>query len=109
MANSVYDINKGVSKPIEFHGLLAQYIWYLGAVIMGTLILFSIIYIAGVNAFLCVAIVLGIGGGGCYQVFQMSKKYGEHGLSKKSARRYVPKLLKSKSRKRFYLTPTISR
>lgn len=73
---------------------------------VGTLVLFAVIYIAGVNAFLCVAIALGIGAGGCYQVFQMSMKYGEHGLSKKRARRYLPKLLKSKSRKQFNLTPT---
>ena len=30
MANSVYKINKGINKPIEFKGLKAQYIWYLG-------------------------------------------------------------------------------
>lgn len=30
MSNSVYQINKGINKPIEFKGLKAQYIWYLG-------------------------------------------------------------------------------
>jgi hypothetical protein len=28
--NSVYKINKGINKPIEFKGLKAQYIGYLG-------------------------------------------------------------------------------
>ena len=101
MGNSIYEINKGVSKPIEFKGLLAQYIWYMGAVVLGTLILFAFMYIAGINAFLCVGIAFGTGGTSCCYVFQLSKKYGEHGLTKKRASRYVPELLKSKTRKYF--------
>ena len=30
MSNSVYKVNKGINKPIEFRGLKAQYIWWLG-------------------------------------------------------------------------------
>ncbi|HMT97439.1 MAG TPA: DUF4133 domain-containing protein, partial [Ferruginibacter sp.] len=30
MSNSVYQINKGINRSIEFKGLKAQYIWYLG-------------------------------------------------------------------------------
>ena len=53
MASSVYQINKGINKPIEFKGLKAQYIWYLGGGLVALLILFAIIYIAGVNMFIC--------------------------------------------------------
>lgn len=99
MANSIYQINKGVNKPVEFKGLEAQYIWYLGSGITGTLVLFAILYICGVNAFVCVIVALGIGAFVFYYVFKLSKTFGEHGLMKKRASRHVPKLIKSKSRK----------
>ncbi|MBD0288989.1 MAG: DUF4133 domain-containing protein, partial [Flavisolibacter sp.] len=41
MATSVYQINKGINKPIEFKGFKAQYIWYLGGGLVALLILFA--------------------------------------------------------------------
>ena len=52
MANSVYKINKGINKPVEFRGLKAQYIWYLGGGLVILLILFAILYVIGINTFL---------------------------------------------------------
>ena len=49
MSNSVYQINKGINKPIEFKGLKAQYIWYLGGGLVALLIVFAIIYICGIT------------------------------------------------------------
>ena len=49
MASSIYGINKGINKPIEFKGLKAQYIWYLGGGLAGLLVLFGVLYISGVN------------------------------------------------------------
>jgi len=43
MTNSIYQINKGINKPIEFKGLKAQYIWYLGGGLVALLVLFAII------------------------------------------------------------------
>ena len=57
MSNSVYHINKGINKPVEFKGLKAQYIWYLGGGLVALLILFAIIYIVGVNVFICLAVI----------------------------------------------------
>ncbi|WP_153800879.1 DUF4133 domain-containing protein [Foetidibacter luteolus] len=99
MANSIYQINKGVGQPIVFKGLQAQYIWYLGGGLVGTMILFAFLYICGVNAFVCVAIALITGGMICHCVLKMSKTYGEHGLMKKMAASKIPRLIKSKSRK----------
>ena len=62
MANSVYKINKGINKPIEFKGLKAQYIWYLGGGLVILLILFAVLYIIGVNAFICVGLIVVLGG-----------------------------------------------
>ena len=60
MINSVYQINKGINKPIEFKGLKAQYIWYLGGGLVALLILFAIIYITGVNVFICLALIVSL-------------------------------------------------
>ena len=99
--NSVYKINKGINKSIEFKGLKAQYIWYLGAGVLGLLILFAILYIVGLNTFLCLAIIL-IGGTVLFiYVYRLSNKYGEYGMMKKAASRSIPKIIKTNSRSIF--------
>ena len=97
MSNSVYQINKGINKSIEFKGLKAQYIWYLGGGLVGLLIIFAIIYIIGVNIFLCLAIIVSAGTALFMYVYKMSRTYGEHGLMKKIAKKAVPKVVKSYS------------
>ena len=101
MANSIYKINKGINKPIEFRGLKAQYIWYLGGGLVILLILFAILYIIGVNTFFCVGIIVILGTGLFMHVYTLSDKYGEHGMMKKIAKRGVPDTVKSYSRKVF--------
>jgi hypothetical protein len=101
MNSSVYKINKGVNKPIEFKGLKAQYIWYLGGALVGLLILFAILYISGVNPYFSVALVLLSGAFAFKRVYHLSNKYGEHGMTKKIAKRRIPKQIKSYSRKSF--------
>ena len=103
MSNSVYKINRGINKSIEFKGLKAQYIWYLGGGILILLILFAIIYIMGVNSFVCVGVVLIAGTWLFIYVFRMSATYGEHGLMKKVARRSVPKIIRCNTREHFVI------
>ena len=97
MSNSVYQINKGINKPIEFKGLKAQYIWYLGAGLVALLILFAIIYIAGVNVFICLAVILTLGSALFMYVYKLSRTYGQYGLMKKVARKGVPACIKNYS------------
>lgn len=101
MNTSIYQINKGINKPIEFKGLKAQYIWYLGAGLLILLILFAILYIAGVNTFICLAIILLAGTGLFMHVYKLSHKYGQYGMMKSIARRNIPSVVKSYSRKVF--------
>jgi hypothetical protein len=101
MSNSVYQINKGINKPIEFRGLKAQYIWYLGGGVLVLLILFAILYISGINTFICLALIASLGTVLFITVYRMSNKYGEYGMMKKMARRSVPNVIKSNSRKLF--------
>jgi hypothetical protein len=97
MSSTVYQINKGINKPIEFKGLKAQYIWYLGGGLVALLIFFAILYICGVNVYLCLFIILSAGAALFMYVYKLSRKYGEHGLMKKVARRGVPKVIKNYS------------
>ena len=50
MNSTVFQINKGINRPIEFHGLKAQYILYFVIGILSLLILFAILYIIGINS-----------------------------------------------------------
>lgn len=101
MANSIYNVNKGVNKSIEFRGLKAQYIWYLAGGLIGLLILFAILYVTGVNTYICLMIVLGTGGFLFTWVYRLSNKYGEHGMMKKAAQRMLPHVIRCNSRKQF--------
>lgn len=101
MANSVYKVNKGINKSIEFKGLKAQYIWYLGIVILVLLILFATLYFLGINQYLCLLVCGGSGFTALQKIYALSKKYGEHGLSKMIARKSIPKILKSNNRSLF--------
>lgn len=101
MSNTVYGINKGINKSIEFKGFKAQYIWYLGGGLLVLLILFAVLYICGVHPFICLAIILICGTTLFIYVGRLSNKYGEYGLMKKMAKKGVPKVIKSHSRKIF--------
>lgn len=99
MTNSVYKINKGVNKPIEFKGLQAQYIWYLGIGCVALLILFVVLYLSGVNAYLCLLIIASAGTILFIRVQRLSHRYGEHGMMKKIAQKGIPKVIQCNSRK----------
>lgn len=95
---SVYPINKGVDKPVVFRGLKAQWIWWLGIGIAALLLLFTILYICGVPIVICTVLIAVSGSGLFYRVYRLNRLYGEHGMMKKMARRYVPKQIKSYER-----------
>ncbi|WP_241559172.1 DUF4133 domain-containing protein [Chitinophaga barathri] len=101
--NSVYTVNKGINKSIEFRGLRAQYIWYFAGGVMALLILFSLMYIIGINTYVSMIVILASGTYLVIKVYQLSDKYGEHGMMKAAARLRVPKSVKCRSRKVFML------
>ena len=94
---SVYDINKGINRSIEFKGIKAQYIIYLAAGLVALLVVFAILYIAGCNIYLSLGIILPAGAALFTIVSRMSKKYGEHGLLKKAAAKRLPASVRSHS------------
>ena len=101
MSNSVYQINKGINKPLEFKGLKAQYIWYLGGGLLILLILFTVLYVCGVNTYVCLALILMLATVLFVYVYKLSHRYGEHGLMKALAKKNIPAVVKSYSRKTF--------
>jgi hypothetical protein len=97
MSNSVYQINKGINKSIEFKGLKAQYIWYLGGGLVGLLILFALLYLIGINMFICLGLIIILTTALFMYVYKLSRTYGEYGLMKKMAQKAVPKIIKNYS------------
>lgn len=98
---SIYQINKGVSKPIMFKGLKAQYIAYLAIGLVLLLITFAILYISRVSLFIILPLVLGMGTALLMFTFRLSHRFGEHGLNKFMAKRNLPTYLKFRSRQLF--------
>ena len=101
MGTSVYKINKGINRPIEFKGLRAQYIWWLGGGLLVMLILFAVLYILGVNTFVCLGLITVMGTALFTHTYKLSKKYGQYGMMKAIARRSIPRVVKLRSRKVF--------
>ena len=101
MSNSIYEINKGINRPIEFKGLKAQYIWYLGGGMVLVFLFYVILYSAKVNTFVTLVLTGILGAGIFTSVYHLSSTYGEHGLTKALAKGRVPKIIKVKSRHSF--------
>ncbi|MET3115379.1 cellulose synthase/poly-beta-1,6-N-acetylglucosamine synthase-like glycosyltransferase [Pedobacter sp. CG_S7] len=99
--SSIYHINKGVSKPIEFRGLKAQYIAYLAICLVLLLISFPILYISGLSLFIVLPLIITLGTALFFTVFHLSHRFGEHGLMKYLAKRGLPDHLKFRSRRVF--------
>ena len=79
MATSAYIIHKGVQRPIEFRGLRGQYIVYAGALLAGDIVLFAVLYLTGINSYVCLMVVGGLGSLGIRQIYRLSHRYGELG------------------------------
>ena len=102
MAISIYKINKGINASIEFKGLKAQYIWYLGGGLVVLLILSAVLYIIGLPSLVCVGFIGAAGSFLVFKIYRMSNKYGEYGMMKALAKKQVPRSIKVYSRAIFF-------
>ena len=103
MSNSVYPINKGINQSIEFKGLKAQYIWYLGGGVVVLMILFAVLFFIGIPSLICVAFIGIAGIAMVFKIYKMSRQYGEYGMMKAIAKKQVPKNIKVYSRRIFVM------
>lgn len=99
--SSIYQINKGVSKPIMFKGLKAQYIAYLAVGLVVLLIAFAVLYISRISLFIILPLVAGLGATLFTFTFKLSHRFGVHGLGKFIAKRNLPSYLIFRSRQLF--------
>lgn len=99
--SSVYDVNRGINRPVEFRGLRSQYIWYLAIGLVCLMLMFTVCFIAGVPTLICVAMTGILGFFLFSQTYRLSRKYGQYGLMKMGALRSVPPAITCRSRKCF--------
>lgn len=102
MSHTIYTIHRRVNKPLEFRGLQAQYVWWLGGGVIGILLLFVLLHLCGVPSWICLVITGSAGGVFVRQLYRRSQKYGAYGLMKKRAARRLPATIRSRSRKVFF-------
>lgn len=101
-----YSINKGVNKPAEFKGLQSQYLFIFAGGLLGSFVLFIVLYMAGVNQWVCILSGVILALLVIWATLLLSKKYGQFGLMKLQAsnnfprriinRRSIPKLFTKK-------------
>ena len=101
MAVSVYLINKGINQSIEFKGLKAQYIWYMGGGIVLLMILFAVLYIIGIPSIICMGLIVVSGTFLIVKIYKMSHTYGEYGMMKAIAKKQLPGHIRVNSRRIF--------
>lgn len=98
---SVYKINKGINQSIEFKGLKAQYIWYLGGGMVSLMILFAVLFVIGIPSLVCVGLIGVSGTVLVVKIYKMSRTYGEHGMMKAIAKKQLPGHIRVSSRRIF--------
>lgn len=90
---NTYNINKGIGRTVEFKGLKAQYLFLFAGGLLGTLVFVMVLYMVGVNSYIC--LFFGTGGASLivWQTFTLNKKHGEYGLMKIAARKRHPRYI----------------
>lgn len=82
---AAYSINKGIGRSAEFKGLKSQYLFIFAGGLLSVFVLFVVMYMAGVNQWLCIAFGLITGSVLVWGTFHLNEKYGEYGLLKRMA------------------------
>lgn len=99
--SSVYPINKGINKPIEFKGIKAQYLVYMAAGFVALMMLFAVLFVLGLPIYICIGLVAILGSVLFSYVNRYSHKYGQYGLLKEAGYRQIPSYLHCEGRKIF--------
>ncbi len=95
--SSVYQINKGINASIEFKGLKAQYIWYMGGAAVLLFFIYAALYLIGLKSYWGIGIIALLAVPTFIGIYHLSNKYGEYGLIKILASKRMPKSIQVKS------------
>jgi hypothetical protein len=98
---TIYKMHRRVNAPVEFKGLKGQYIVYAGGSVIGAMLLFAVLYIVGVNSYICLVVCSGMGGLGIGAAYHWSQRYGVNGWRKRHRARASPKAFKGGSRREY--------
>jgi len=98
---TTYTMHRRVNAPVEFKGLKGQYILFAGGTVVADLFLFALLYIIGLNHWICLVLCTGLGAVGIGGSYYFSRQYGVHGWRKRSVARKTPKVLRSNTRRIF--------
>lgn len=93
---NTYQINKGIGRTVEFKGLKAQYLFIFAGGLLGILVSVMVMYMAGINRYLCLFLGGWSSGLLIWQTFLLNGKYGEHGLMKQGAQKRHPRYIISR-------------
>lgn len=98
-------MNKGVGRGVEFKGLTTMYLFIFVAGLAAVLLTVIVLYLAGVNQWVCILFGLSSGSLLVWLVFRLNARYGEHGLMKMLAEKRHPRYLIHRKRLFRLLTP----
>ena len=93
-----FNVNKGIGKPAEFKGLQSQYLFIFAGGLLAVFVLFVIMYMAGVNQWICILFGAGAATTLVWLTFTLNGKYGAHGLMKVQAKMSHPYYLINRRR-----------
>lgn len=93
-----YKLYKGVDQDLEFKGLKAQYLFYMGGVLLVGLLLVALLYGLGFPWFFALGIPVWLVIYASRRISGLNQRYGKDGLMKKMAFRRLPLAIKIRNR-----------
>lgn len=93
-----FNINKGIGRPAEFKGLIAQYLFIFVGGLLAVFIVTVVIYMIGIPQMICVGFGLISGSVLTWATFHLNGKYGRYGLMKVQATKNHPRYISNRRR-----------
>lgn len=101
MTTSVYPIHQAIDRPLYFKGFQAQYILFAALSLIADLLLFVLLYLIHVRPWICMVTAFVLGYAALLTAWNLSERFGEHGLMKYLAHKHVPRHIQCNSRRVF--------
>lgn len=93
-----FTINKGIGRPAEFRGLIAQYLFIFVGGLLAVFVITVVIYMIGVPQMVCIGFGAVSGSVLVWVTFHLNGKYGQHGLMKVQATKNHPQYISNRRR-----------
>ncbi len=93
-----YAVNKGIGRSPEFQGLTSRYLFVFAGGLLGSFLLFVVLYTIGLGQWICIASGAFFASASVWITFRLNARYGEWGLLKLLARRKHPNYIVSRKR-----------